>query len=150
MARVFIDPHMFGEQWFLEIKGDLVRAPSVRFAYSGLRQEGLELSKKRAALEFFQLMGKAKKRDDANPEVCERNQGELISNGGWLSNRSTCDDPHIFSLVKTLPTPYVFSCDSRMASCRDCLSGNLDSEYLRFSIIQTRQIYLRLKQSILA
>ncbi|WP_127049194.1 hypothetical protein [Pseudorhodobacter sp. E13] len=147
-VRVIIDPHMFGESWFVQIRRDLVRSNKVRFAYGGLPKEQIELRKQRAALEFFVLMGKMKRRDDAHQATIERFHDELISSKAWVSNSGCCDDSHTFSLVRALPARYVFSKDNRMARCRDCLSGCVDATFLRFSVIGNELSYARVRAKL--
>lgn len=147
-VRVIIDPHMFGESWFGQIRNDLVRSKKVRFAYGGLPKETVELSKQRAALEFFKLMGKIKRRDDAHKPTIERFHDELIASAAWVSNSNCCDDSHTFSLVRALPARYVFSKDDRMARCRDCLSGCVDATFLRFAVIGNESSYARVRAGL--
>lgn len=150
MARVAIDPHMFGEEWFRHVRAELVRSKNVTFAYSGLKKEGLELSKQRAALFFFKLMGELKRRDDASIPHVEKNMSEITSHQSWKKNARHCDDEHTFALVRTLPTPYVFSCDLRLAKCRGCISGKIDSRFTRFSVISSLEVYNSNRAQILA
>lgn len=150
MARVAIDPHMFGELWFNAVREELIKSGSVRFAYSRLLKEGMELSKQRAALQFFKLVGEIKRRDDAHVETCKRFCEALLTEPAWGEHREVCDDAHLFSLVRTLPTEFVFSKDVRMAKCRDCLNGKVEAGYLRFSLISSEALFRKRKHDILS
>lgn len=141
MARVALDPHIFGEIWFNEVKSELIMNNNVRFSFSGLPQEGLEMSRRRDILAFYKQVGALRRRDDAHKETAERNHGNLAANTHWIQNRRVCDDPHIFALVKSLPTRYVFTRDLRLVQCRDCLNGRVDADYLRFAAITTKESY---------
>lgn len=149
MARVVIEPHMFGEEWFSPVKEELVKCSNVRFAYCGIDKERNEISKVRDAARFFKLMGDLKRRDDAHLPTASRHFEEVTQHAVWKSN-GCCDDGHLFALVKALPTPYVFSKDHRLAACRDCLAGNLDSSFTRFSVISTQATYQANRNNIMA
>jgi hypothetical protein len=150
MVRIAIDPHMFGEEWFTSVRGELVRCRGVRFAYTGVSKERVELSKQRDALRFYKLMGDSKRRDDAHEPTIVRYYSELTSHETWLANSKLCDDGHLFALVRALPTDYVFSKDDRMAKCRDCLSGKISSSYLKFSVIKSHHSYLDVRSNIIS
>jgi hypothetical protein len=150
MARVAIDPHMFGELWFNAVQEELIKSGTVRFAYSKLPKEGMELSKRRAALQFFKQVGEMKRRDDAHEETCSRFCKALLTEPAWDRNKKVCDDAHFFSLVRTLPTEFIFSKDIRMAKCRDCLNGKVEAEYLRFSLISSEALFRKRRYDILA
>lgn len=149
MARVAIDVHMFGEQWFGAVRQELVRSENVRFAYSQLNKATTELSRVREAAKFFKLMGDVKRRDDAHTETVARFHDQITSQVAWKRNHGRCDDGHVFALVRTLPTPFVFTLDVRMAQCRDCLSGKIDAAFLRFSIVKSPDNYNALRVLIL-
>lgn len=150
MARVAIDPHMFGEAWFAEIRGELLKSRNVRFSFSGLLQEHIEISRRKDVLTFYKLVGELNRRDDAHQPTAKRNEENLVVDQHWVQNKSICDDPHIFALVKSLPTKYVFTLDLRMVKCRDCLRGKIDNNYLRFSAITTATAYESNRVDILA
>lgn len=149
MVRVAIDPHMFGESWFADAARELLRSSSVTFSYSGLPKAISEISRRRDALNFFKHVGSIRRREDANADSCGRYHSDLTNSSSWRSNSQVCDDGHIFALVRALPTKYVFSCDDRLAKCRDCLSGSVDASYLRFSVIHSERVYAANKKAIL-
>jgi hypothetical protein len=150
MARVAIDPHMFGEIWFKEVIKELMKSGCVRFAYSGLPKEIIELSKQRDALRFFKSVGEIKRRDDAHEATCSRYYNALLIEPAWQKHKAVCDDAHLFSLVRTLPTEFVFSKDIRLSKCRDCLNGTVEAEYLRFSLISNEDVFRKRKREILS
>ena len=150
MARVAIDPHMFGELWFKAASEELIKSGSVRFAYSRLPKEGIELSKQHAALRFFKIVGEIKRRDDAHEGTCSRFCEALLTEPAWDKHKKVCDDAHFFSLVRTLPTEFVFSKDIRLAKCRDCLNGLVEAGYLRFSVISSEALFRKRKRAILS
>ncbi len=150
MARVAIDPHMFGELWFNVAVDELIKSGSVRFAYSGIPKEGMELSKRRDAMRFFKQVGDIKRRDDAHEETCRRFWEALLIEPAWDRHKKVCDDAHLFSLVRTLPTEFVFSKDIRIAKCRDCLNGKVEAGYLRFALISSEALFRKRKKDIMS
>ena len=153
MARVFIDGHMFGDEWFKTILPDLIDNDRVIFSYGKSAKLDGEHAKARAALSFYKLIGGLKtadgrkRRDDADAVELARHI-ELISSCDAYRSCAACDDAHIFAIIRLKPTPYVFSHDSRMAQCRGEIIKVVAREYCDFRVISSDQIYQQHKVRI--
>lgn len=146
MARVFIDCHMFSQLWFKEILPELVNSHSVTFVYSATNKLSVELSKVRQALNFYKLVAGLKgqsgksRLDDAHDPTVNRHVEYLENNPAFIECEC-CDDSHIFAIVYSKPTKYVFSHDTRMAKCRDHINKSIDKKYCDFIIISQQSVY---------
>lgn len=149
MARVFIDVNLFSAAWFEPVLSELSRAKAVRFAYSEQKQMIAEHEKVRKALTFYKTMGERKQRDDVPGDTCQKRIKELEAHPNWIKNKASCNDSHIFSLVYELPTPYVFSADTKIAACRGCMQNVVSNKYCDFIIISKQDTYNEHRQKIL-
>jgi predicted nucleic acid-binding protein len=140
MARVFIDCHMFSEEWFKSVLGELLNKDSVTFVYSESTKMMKELSKVRAALQFYKIVGEKKRRNDADTEEVEKHT-KVVENDENYDSCSDCDDSHVFAMIYVKPTPYVFSMDARMARCRDRINKSMNKRYCDFIVISDKNIY---------
>lgn len=136
MARVFIDGHMFGCDWFLEVLPTLLSSKNVRFAYAPSQKLLGELGRVRKGLEFYRRMGDIGRRDDAPQVEAEGHIRFLTSQRVWV-DCSDCDDAHIFAIVFLKPVAFVFTEDSRIARCRDRINSEVSGRYCGFSLIKS-------------
>jgi hypothetical protein len=140
MARVLIDVSVVGQSWFADIVNELLKSKSVRFAYTDHPLFSEEMNKSRKMLELHQLAGKLNRRDDISAAACDIHVQTLSAEPVWESEEA-CDDPHIFAINYLKPVAYVFTHDTRIAKCRDCINGTLDSKYAGFSLVANRNNY---------
>ena len=140
MARVFIDCHMFSQEWFKTVLKELVDKDSVMFVYGGSSRLANELARVRDALRFFKLVGDLRRRIDADVIEIERHIRIIEADKNYKTCQE-CDDSHIFSIIYVKPTPYVFSMDARMARCRDKINKTLDKRYCNFIVISDVDVY---------
>lgn len=154
MARVFIDVNMFSLDWFKPVLSELVASKSVNFAFSGSAMMTSELDKVRQGLQFYKTAGQLRdtsgrsRRVDASVSELER-QERIISNQQCFIDSSDCDDPHIFALIYTKPTPFVFSTDVRLARCRDHINQYMQARYCGFIVVSSADVYNKHRQHIL-
>ena len=155
MARVFLDCHIFSQDWFKNALRELVAAPAVIFVYSQASQMKKEISAVRQALQFYKVMSSQKNRwgqsrcviadfDEVNHHISR------LEGTGAFSNCSACDDPHIFAMIYVKPTRYVFSHDVRMAACRDKINKTMDKRYCDFVVISNSTVYAEHRPNICA
>ncbi len=148
MARVFVDVNLFSTDWFRTIlEADLVPNKAVRFVYSDDSITSKEHEKAKKAATFYKLMGMQGRRDDVGKADCEKHQTILQSLSEW-QDEGACDDPHIFSMVYNKPTGYVFSSDTRIAKCRDCIRKVVENRYCDFIVIAKGTTYLEHRHDI--
>lgn len=138
MARVLIDTCVFGQSWFVKVVEDLISNPKVRFAYTPHGKMTQEHNLKLAS--FYKRLGDIKRRDDVPERAAERHIKALETSETWKSEEA-CDDPHIFAVVRELPTPFVFTSDTRIAKCRTCMQRVIDSRYCDFRLISRKANY---------
>lgn len=152
MARIYIDPHMFSEDWFKKTLPELVKVKSVIFVFGHSEKHLTERQKARKCLEFYKAL-KGQKNDgvsrvlDVSSEDLSKHE-EFLKLQSCFSNCPHCDDPHIFALVYVKPTPYIFSMDARIAKCRGVINQNIENRYCQFSLIQSHDIYHAHKSAI--
>lgn len=140
MARVYIDLSVVGQAWFAEIVKDLLQSKGVRFAYSDHPLMADELNRSRKMLQILQLAGKLNKRDDVPSVDCEVHVRSLSENQAWVTEES-CDDPHIFAINYVKPVSYVFTQDTRIAKCRDCINQKINARYVGFRLVTSMNNY---------
>lgn len=149
MARVFVDPHMFGCDWFGFILPELEGSKRVRFLFSNCAKGRKELQSYRKALEFERLMRARGRAVSADSSLVEAQVEYLNSHGEFRACRD-CDDPHIMAAIYIHPTKYVFSEDKRLAGCRSRMTGVVKSRYCSFVVIGTSSVYQYHRSSILS
>lgn len=148
MGRVFIDPHMFSEEWFKSILPELMKSPKVSYLFSNCEQGMRELGKVRIALQFKASMKKIGRAIEADPSEVERHVILLTKNKSFV-DCDHCDDPHIFAAIYIHPSKYVFSKDARLAKCRDKMNKIINKKYCSFIVIASNSVYNRHKSHIL-
>jgi hypothetical protein len=149
MARVFVDVSLFGEGWFQVARRDFDTAPAVKLVYAGVEKLEKEHEKALSVKRYFKLMADRGRVEFLDFVEVQRHIDLLESHVVWRGEES-CDDPHIFAIVFSRATPFVFSTDKRIAKCRGCLRGEVDSRYCRFVVISNERVYDRHKRQILA
>lgn len=155
MARVFIDGHMFGVEWFKQALTEMLRSDNVVFIFGRHEKLDGEIGRVRDALAFYKMAGQlktktgARRRDDVNAEEFGTRIDHLVASPAYNSC-AACDDPHIFALVWLRNTPFVFSCDLRLAVCRNHLRKSVDNRYCNFRVIANVQVYGDHRHAILA
>ncbi len=140
MARVLIDPQMFSVDWFSSILKEMVDSPKVIFAFSNCEKGIREISKVRKAFEFRKLMTNMRRVKETPSNETEAHV-TLLLNSEQFKNCRHCDDPHILAAIYLNPTKFVFSKDTRMAKCRNHLSGKIDKKYCDFIVISKKVLY---------
>ncbi len=155
MVRVYIDPHMFGRDWFNEVLDSMVESGNVKFVYCASEAVLAEASKVRSALKFYKLMGSAKGKDGKplRDDVCKnlfKKRMEIVQSVKCYESNESCDDAHIFSIVYLKNVRFVFSCDHRLGRCRDSIRQVVSKKYCRFAILSTQAVYDRHSRSILS
>lgn len=148
MARVLIDSQMFSADWFASILTEMVDSPKVIFVFSNCEKGIREISKVRKAIEFRKLMIGMRRAKETPSNETEMHVAELL-NSEQFKNCNHCDDPHIMAAIYLNPTKFVFSKDTRMAKCRDHLSGKIDRRYCDFIVISKKGLYFAHRQNIL-
>lgn len=149
MARVYIDPHMFSEDWFKCVLGELLKCSNVVFSYGESQKILREFAKVRQALEFYKMVGRLRRRHDADANDLENHQN-IIESTDCYKECGHCDDSHIFALIYVKPTPYVFSKDARMAKCRDIVNKHMDKRYCNFIVLSSDPIYRKHRSAIMS
>lgn len=155
MTRVFIDPHMFSQDWFPPVLTELLNSQGVVFVYAMCAQGRAELSQVRQALAFQKLvLNKKDRRGRARGVLIDesrlRPHLDYLAAHHIFDGCGECDDPHIFALVRVIPTPYIFSHDRRMAGCRDQINRHVDRRYCGFVVISREQVYEHHRHAILS
>jgi hypothetical protein len=130
---------MFSEEWFKPILMELTQSDKVLFLFSLNKIYSSEIQRSKKALEFYKIIGK-KRLVEADQETVDDHIGRLLSHEDF-SSCSDCDDAHIFAMIWTKPTRYVFSMDARMAKCRDKINRSIESRYCDFIVISKRPTY---------
>lgn len=147
MARVLIDASIFGESWFQNAMKSLLEDDKVRFTYTTHKKMLAEHQNARSLGALYKRLGDIGRRDDVSSTAVERHVNHLEGIEEWLTN-ADCDDPHIFALVYAKPTRFVFTKDSRMGNCRDCLRSTIDKRYCQFILVMSSQTYRRHRTEI--
>ena len=140
MTRIFVDLSVVGQKWFSDIVAELLNSNNIRFAYTDHPKLAEEQERAKKLKQIYKLAGIANKRDDAPIEDCEKHVLKLNADQKF-DKEEACDDPHIFALNYLQPIDYVFAADKRIAKCRDCMSGHLDSKYGGFSLVSSKENY---------
>ena len=147
MARVFVDVGVFGEKWFGDCSEELLKANNVRFSYAQVSIFQREHERTLKAAQFYKIAFDMGKRDDANREIMKERIDYLKGLTEWRDERS-CDDPHIFALSYEKSFSYLFTSDSRISSCRNCMRRVVDHRFCKFSLIQSESSYKKNKGKI--
>ena len=147
--RVFIDVNVFGDEWFQTILSELVETDCVRFSYSEVDKLTHELEKVSQALKFYKLMGEMNRRDSAESTQVQSQIEYLESHVSWR-NEASCDDPHIFAIVREIATQYIFTNDKRIAKCRGCMNRVIDKRYCSFKLVTNLANYKSSRHKILS
>ncbi|MES5045642.1 hypothetical protein ABVB72_10220 [Rhizobium nepotum] len=137
MARIIIDVSAAGAEWIKDVLPGLVSCKNVIFVYSSHTKYRDEVFSNRNLAQLFKLMKEKKRRDDTDPEICERLISDLNKLQSWKSEGS-CDDPHIFAMAYQKPSAFVFTADKRMVKCKGCMKQHIDKKFRSFSTIQSR------------
>lgn len=137
MARVIIDVSAAGSDWVKDALPSLASCPNVTFVYSNHVKYRQEVASNRVLGQLFKLMKEKRRRDDTDPETCERLINELTGLAPWGAEGS-CDDPHIFAMAFQKPNAFVFTADKRMVKCKSCMRQHIDKKFRSFSTIQSR------------
>lgn len=154
MARVYIDSHMFAEEWFGPILEEMIACKKVSFSYCQNDKFSKEIGKVHSALRFYQRISNMKdeNRKSRRVEACKvsvDSEQALLKSSHTFSSCQSCDDEHIFALNAVQPTPFIFSKDKRMAKCRREVKRKLHRKYSKFSVVSNKKVYGTLRLRIL-
>lgn len=147
MARVIIDTCIFGDKWFKETLDKLIDDDKVQFTYTSHEKMMGEHENAPKLLAFYKRMGDRNRRIDAAPDATGRHMAKIEGHPEWQA-APECDDPHMFAIVYLKPTRYIFSKDTRMAKCRDCMNKHINGKYCNFRIISSKKVYEQLRNEI--
>lgn len=148
MARVYLDSSIVGQDWFKKVLPELEACPNVKFMCSFHGKAGEELEKTRSLANFLQVMSRMKRVRKVTSEEYAARVSEVLSAPSWQST-AACDDEHIFSVVRVCGSCFVFSTDSRLASCRSVMRQELSKEFSEFIIVSKQDVYDAKKPLIL-
>lgn len=154
MARAFVDVNMFSEEWFAPIAEELLKNDKVVFVFSQAHAFLREFGLVRKALAFYKLAGELKTASGVRRRI-DVDETDIDYHMAYLNGQQCfaqsgdCDDPHIFSLIYTKPTKFVFTMDMRMAACRNHINQYVESRYCDFIVIADLAVYKRHRQEIL-
>lgn len=155
MARALLDINVFSEEWFAPILKELADSKNVVFLYGKSEEFKREIGKARKALEFYKIIGQMKtsngvcRRLDVSAEDINVHV-DYLSRQQCFANSGDCDDPHIFSIIYSKPTRYLFTMDMRIARCRNHIIKYVDNRYCDFIVIGSADVYMQHRQSIVA
>lgn len=152
MAKTIVDSCILSQPWFVrDVLPALVKEPKVLFVFTSHQKMMDEVNRnKEHYLRLYKETGAAKRRIDVPIDAVDASIQKLEANATWQANAADCDDPHIFALVAATAAKYVFSTDSRMGNCRDCVRNSIKSRFCRFKLISSQALYTQHKGAIVA
>ncbi|MDH0912079.1 hypothetical protein N5C66_22785 [Rhizobium pusense] len=149
MARVILDSCIIGEKWFTDkILPGLLEDENVTFTYTEHEKMVGELEQARKLQKIYKLMGDAGRRNDVTSSEAKKHIQALERNQHWQREEDNCDDPHIFAMVYSKPTRFVFTTDKRMGRCRDCMIRVINKRYSNFLLVMSESTYKKLRAEI--
>lgn len=146
--RIFLDVCIFSESWFSAALDQMARCETVRFAFVKAGKIEDEYKRLFAALKFLNIMSQRNRVDFATVSGCSDREEYLTSCISW-QNEPACDDANIFSMIVEKPVRYIFTTDSRIATCRDKIRNSVGKEYCRFSLISNESNWRGHRSNIL-
>jgi hypothetical protein len=150
MAKTIVDAGAFSRDWFKKILSEvLLDSPRVKFVFTVHARMMEEVERNGDYGRLFKVLEGDPRRIVVSEAEFERLSNELLGNATWRANKKVCDDEHIFALVRAKNVPFVFSVDGRMAACRGCLRGRLDSKFASFTLISSPENFEHHKHAIL-
>lgn len=151
MAKVIIDASAFSLDWFRrKLADDLLSNPKVKFVFSTHDRMMREIEKNEQYAKLFRVLEGDSRRVVVSEQEFDRLVEPLTSAGIWTENSKICDDEHVFVLVRSKRARFVFTKDSRMARCRDCIRSSVKSEYCSFVALIKEKAYLDHREQILS
>lgn len=147
MAKVMIDASAIGADWFQKVVADLMRMKGPVFVRALDPKTLGEHQRAKKLGEFYANMSRQGKVATITAKVAGQHIEHLTGSEVWQKTPA-CDDPHVFATVHAGGVRYVFTADTRIATCRDCINKSMDKKYCGFSLITSEQNYSHHKDAL--
>ena len=148
MARIYIDPHMFGEKWFSELIQPILSSRRSEVIYSRAVTFQTELSRTRKAVEFYRLASSLNLVRIIDRNVVDSEIQRICELDAWRI-AECCDDPFVFAASSMAPIDYVISKDQRIAHCRRLMNRILGKGHRSFAVVSTEKTFNAHKSKII-